>query len=62
VALVVESEASAAAEVEEPASLDASGMADEGALDQDPAGDNPADPRDESTLTPPEVSEDDLEV
>src|SRR5215213_1860643 len=61
VALVVESEAQAAAEVSAPASLDASGTADEPALDQDPAGDNPADPTDESTLTPPEVSEDDLE-
>src|SRR3954449_10421970 len=61
VGLVVESEAQAATEVAGPASLNASGTADEPALDQDPAGDNPADPTDESTLTPPEVSEDDLE-
>jgi len=67
VALVVESDAPVVADVAEPASLDASGMADEPALLDEPAQaddgtfENPADPTDESTLTPPEVSEDDLE-
>ena len=59
VALVVESEAPTAASVIEPASLDASGVADEPALGEE--GEIDADPRDDSTLTPPEVSEDDLE-
>jgi DNA gyrase subunit A len=58
VALVVESEAQTAASVIEPASLDAAGTADEPAL---AGGEIDADPTDDSTLTPPEVSEDDLE-
>src|ERR687886_664823 len=58
VALVVESEAQTAASVIEPASLDAAGTADEPALSD---GEIDADPTDDSTLTPPEVSEDDLE-
>src|SRR5918999_1086409 len=62
VALVVESEAPADAPIGEPASLDASGMADEPLLAGDGAGGViAADPADDSTLTPPEVSEDDLE-
>jgi DNA gyrase subunit A len=62
VALVVESEAPAEAPLGEPASLDASGVADEPLLDGDGAGGViAADPTDDSTLTPPEVSEDDLE-
>jgi DNA gyrase subunit A len=58
VALVVESEAPTAASVIEPASLDASGMADEPALAE---GEIDADPTDETTITPPEVTEEDLE-
>src|ERR687896_443853 len=62
VALVVESEAPAEAPLGEPASLDASGMGDEPLLAGDGAGGViAADPADDSTLTPPEVSEDDLE-
>ena len=47
--------------VGEPASLDASGMADEPALDGDTPDMIDADPTDDATITPPEVSEDDLE-
>src|SRR5688500_1722893 len=61
VALVVESDAPAEVPVGEPASLDASGTADEPALEADAPGVIAADPTDDSTLTPPEVSEDDLE-
>ena len=61
VALVVESDAPAVADIDGPASLDASGVADEPLLDDGGTAENPADPTEDSTLTPPEVSEDDLE-
>ena len=64
VALVVESDAPADMPVGEPASLDASGVADEPAVDGDGDGASgviAADPTDDSLITPPEVSEDDLE-
>ena len=61
VALVVESDAPADVPVGEPASLDAAGTADEPSVDGDTPGVISAYPTADSTLTPPEVSEDDLE-
>jgi len=72
VALVVEDDApTAASAAEHPVSLDASGTGDEDALSAGLAEDADvpeseavisADPTDDSTLTPPEVTEEDLEI
>jgi len=62
VALVVESEAPNGAPTAEPASLSASGVADEPLAGSGGDGElDPADPGDEATLTPPEVDPEDLE-